>query len=440
MGFWTNQLDYRGTGRNVYAMAQAVETVLCMHTVIFTYADAMTHCRADCTAESERWFKDRFRVVEVQRNNASDFVARVDGEGVVVLLLCISGLGDRVCGSQFADKLLASTAVHAIFSARWWWPLRGCKRATVMRISTAVPGWPVPVLPNAVLGPDPALGDLRQQLGIPVGDNVVVLCRHGGYDTWDTEYNTYIDQALTLSPGLYFVFMGTRAWLPMHPRKIFLPSASGETVWRFINTCDAMVYGRQQGETFGLSIAEFSLASKPIILHPGRHMTEGFHRQTLANGRAITFTAWAQFVDIAVHFRERYGREGSTWAQAQYEPYRAEQVVRQLYDLVIHTALRDSALPLHQEPFSSPTVERAGGRFGSSLHLLFALLGFAVVIRVACMEGLRVGRTSPPQYGNPGFPVLPRSVARTGGSRNHNTDIGNIRHPFVSFFCFPVCP
>jgi hypothetical protein len=34
---------------------------------------------------------------------------------------------------------------------------------------------------------------------------------------------------------------------------------------KFVNTCDAMIYGRRQGETFGLSIGEFSSKNKPIL-------------------------------------------------------------------------------------------------------------------------------------------------------------------------------
>ena len=52
---------------------------------------------------------------------------------------------------------------------------------------------------------------------------------------------------------------------------------------------------------------------------------------------------------------------------------------------------------------------------------------------------LPTSRNPPPPYGNPVFPVLPRTVARTVGSENHTTEIGNIRHPFVSFSCPPLC-
>ena len=35
----------------------------------------------------------------------------------------------------------------------------------------------------------------------------------------------------------------------------------------FINTCDVMIHARERGETFGLSIAEFSSKGKPVITY-----------------------------------------------------------------------------------------------------------------------------------------------------------------------------
>ena len=37
---------------------------------------------------------------------------------------------------------------------------------------------------------------------------------------------------------------------------------------KFINTCDAMIHARADGETFGLAVAEFSSKNKPIITCP----------------------------------------------------------------------------------------------------------------------------------------------------------------------------
>jgi hypothetical protein len=51
-----------------------------------------------------------------------------------------------------------------------------------------------------------------------------------------------------------------------HPRIIYLnTNLDVNYKTKFINTCDAMIHARQMGETFGLSIAEFSSMNKPII-------------------------------------------------------------------------------------------------------------------------------------------------------------------------------
>jgi len=38
---------------------------------------------------------------------------------------------------------------------------------------------------------------------------------------------------------------------------------------KFINTCDAMLHARQQGESFGLAIGEFAVRNKPVITFNG---------------------------------------------------------------------------------------------------------------------------------------------------------------------------
>ena len=39
----------------------------------------------------------------------------------------------------------------------------------------------------------------------------------------------------------------------------------------FIRTCDAMLHGRSNGETFGLAVAEFSAANRPVLTSRAHH-------------------------------------------------------------------------------------------------------------------------------------------------------------------------
>ena len=89
--------------------------------------------------------------------------------------------------------------------------------------------------------------------------------------------------------------------------------------------------------------------------------------------------------------------------------------------------------------------ESVGIRYGTRIMRLARLWAEAerskewvYVLRLATQTPTLM-KATPPPYGNPVFPVQPRTVARTVGSQNHSTEIGNIRHPFVSFSCPPLC-
>lgn len=106
--------------------------------------------------------------------------------------------------------------------------------------------------------------DFREEFGIP--KNSLVLGRHGGSDTFNLEF-TYgsILKALETRSDLWFVFLNTREFIH-HERVIYLPwTMSEEYKAKFVNTCDAMMHGRFDGEIFSLSLAEFSIRNKPII-------------------------------------------------------------------------------------------------------------------------------------------------------------------------------
>ncbi|MHC4514367.1 MAG: hypothetical protein ACYTGW_19710 [Planctomycetota bacterium] len=106
--------------------------------------------------------------------------------------------------------------------------------------------------------------DLRGQLGIPA--NATVLGRHGGFDTFNIPFaREVIRLVLSQRDDLWFVFLNTRPTLE-HPRVCYLPATSDMVhKTRFINTTDGMIHARAEGETFGLSVGEFSIKNKPVI-------------------------------------------------------------------------------------------------------------------------------------------------------------------------------
>lgn len=123
---------------------------------------------------------------------------------------------------------------------------------------------PVPVVPHMVWLPQ-ADGDLRAELGIP--RDATVFGRHGGPGTFDIPFaHEEVRKAVDARDDLWFVFLNTARFCDPHPRIVHLPATVDmQRKARFVATCDAMLHARREGETFGLSCAEFSIANKPVV-------------------------------------------------------------------------------------------------------------------------------------------------------------------------------
>jgi len=105
--------------------------------------------------------------------------------------------------------------------------------------------------------------NLREYLNIP--NDVIVFGRYGGYDEFNISETHKAICEILKTHNYYFIFMNTRIFYE-HPNIKYLDITTDlEYKSKFINTCDCMIHGRQMGETFGLSIAEFSTLNKPVI-------------------------------------------------------------------------------------------------------------------------------------------------------------------------------
>ncbi len=152
------------------------------------------------------------------------------------------------------------TAVHCVFrSCTPCGDIYACISETVNRRS----GTSVPVVPHIVESPE-GQDDLRAELGIPA--DALVVGRHGGLATFNLSFvHRAVERVLEMRADIFFVFLNTKRFMPPHPRVIHLPRAVGNQKWAFVNTCDAMIHARRDGETFGLSIGEFSRCNKPVL-------------------------------------------------------------------------------------------------------------------------------------------------------------------------------
>jgi len=174
--------------------------------------------------------------------------------------------------------------------------------------------------------------DLREILNIP--KDATVFGAYCGADEYNEEDVVEVVKNVSKDPNysnVYFIFMNVDVFGEPNERLIFLPGTSDMIKKRqFINTCDAMLYGRKGGETFGISVGEFSICNKPVIAR-GDNRSD-FHITTLGDDMIKHFN-YQQCFDIITN-GEKYKKDVSNNG---YNKYRLENVMKEFVDIVINS-------------------------------------------------------------------------------------------------------
>ena len=261
IAFLSNKLTLRGTEISLYDYADCNETMLHNESVIIS-RDIRLHPEfKDIHQEAYDKFQARFPLFYYE--TVQDIDEIVEREKIDVLYIEKAGANEGLISSKcknFIHAVLTSTEPHG--------ELYTCLSDFLNDICKTN----VPVL-NLMIRVHPTTRNLRQEMGIP--DDATVFGTYSGADCFDIDYIRHAVQVIGHDPAfsnIYFIFLNVIPFGTPSDRIIFLPGTANMEVKRmFINTCDAMLYGRNGGETFGLSCGEFSLCDKPVIGRSDEH-------------------------------------------------------------------------------------------------------------------------------------------------------------------------
>jgi hypothetical protein len=238
----------------LYDYADFNETLLKNESVIFTRRSASTH---DERAFPK--FKSRFTVCMYE--SLDELTGLVRQHSVDVMYFIKQGDNDGLLVPG------CKNVVHAVFP---YTEPHGDVYAYISEwLSTYATGGRTPFVPHMVRLPTDLHSNLRSELGIP--EDATVFARHGGNDTFNIEGVHFVVQKIAeMRPDIYFLFLNTDRFCEPKRNIIFLDGTSDPLYkQRFINTADCMLHARLFGETFGLSIAEFSVSNKPVLTWDG---------------------------------------------------------------------------------------------------------------------------------------------------------------------------
>ena len=315
IGFHSNQLCERGTEVALFDYAFYNQTLYGNKSIIF-YNKNNPNNNARVIARFESHFKCY----------AYNEYAEIDG------VLLSEGADYFYIIGQGIDMQLVSACPNCLHDVFQMQP-HGERYATVSRYLALSFNRPdVPFVPHIVHFRSECSDNLREMLGIPA--DAFVFGRYGGFNQFDISYvHDAICEFIRTNATTYFIFANTRAFCDAHAQILHVDVLYDEAdKLKFINTCDAMLHARSDGETFGLSIAEFSIKNKPVVTTHSSIPNSDAHIDMLGE-RAIIYRNKPELIAIFQNIKQIAASRDDWNAYADYNP---ESVMRQFMEVFIN--------------------------------------------------------------------------------------------------------
>jgi hypothetical protein len=312
IAFFVRHFTARGTEVALFDYARYNEEILHNKSYIICFTEeTQKRLGFPTTKQSYQKFKDRFPIIEI---DGIEDMKHVIQKYKLKFFYTITHGGQENDLYKFNDTQIwgnCNTIKHCVYNLN---APEGDFYISVGHTNNRIYKSNYPVIPHMLTLPD-CDEDLRNELNIP--RDATVFGRHGGEDTFN---NVVAHQAITkylqTADNAYFIFMGTPKFYE-HPRIKYL-DVNVDLIYktRFINTCDAMIHAGLWGETFGLSVGEFSLRNKPIIVA----LTGNLEHVNILGDNAVVYDSVDSLVTIFQNIKE-IEKSRSDWnAYRDYSP------------------------------------------------------------------------------------------------------------------------
>jgi len=325
VGFFVRHFTERGTEVAIYNYAKYNEEILNNKSYIICFTP-LSQKNFGFSQERKSYlkFKSRFPIIEI--NNIEE-MKKIISEYKLSFFYTVThgGPGDNFL-YQFNNKNIwesCKTIKHCIFYTTF------PESDFYISISTQLNkkyNTNLNVIPPIVDLPN-CLENLRHELNIP--DNATVLGRYGGIDEFNIEmaHEAIIEYVIN-NENVYFLFMNTTIFFN-NPRIIYL-EGTVDTLYKvkFINTCDAMIHAREIGETFGLSIAEFSIKNKPIITCSCGDLEHVY----ILRDKAILYTSKEELMDIFKNIKQIINSRTDWNAYKYFSPENVMKLFQNIFE------------------------------------------------------------------------------------------------------------
>lgn len=174
--------------------------------------------------------------------------------------------------------------------------------------------------------------DYRDFFGIP--KDAIVFGYYGGSDSFNIDFaKRAVIEVAKKRKDIYFLFMNSEEFGESLNNVLFLEGTTDfDKKIGFINTCDACLHARNGGESFGLTVAEFSSKNKPVITtsYCTVALNDLAHLDMLGE-KAVVYNSYEDLVEILTNFND-IKKIRSDWnCYNQYNPESVMKIFKNVF-------------------------------------------------------------------------------------------------------------
>tara|TARA_B100001093_G_scaffold154228_1_gene146906 strand:- start:52 stop:1155 length:1104 start_codon:yes stop_codon:yes gene_type:complete len=309
IGFFIGEMNYRGVSNSSYQYAHFNELILKNKSIIFFNKKEKFHKKEVITK-----FKKRFTVFGI--NGFKEVDKYIKKFNLKYIYVQKGGQKDVNVSKNL------KTLVHSLYPQNLK-EVHGFKYSCVSEWqSNKFTNKKIPFVPYIVNLNKTKL-DLKKTFNIKKKD--IVFGCHGGETSFDLKFvHQTIEDIAKKRNDIFFLFLNIKRFCN-HSRIIFLKGSFDEVYKKkFINTCDAMIYGRSLGESFGLACAEFSNQGKKLITYKfNKHKS---HIYKLPKNNYEEYFSRKSLFDILTNFQKNKSRK--LFKNNKYLTYSPTKVMR----------------------------------------------------------------------------------------------------------------
>ena len=306
IGFYIDEMNYRGVANSTFFYSSYNQKILKNKSIIF-YNKTNQNNKSDIIKK----FKKKFITIGVKNfNEIENYKNKLK-----LSFIYVQKGGER--NEWVSNKI--KTLVHCVYPQKLN-EIHGFKYIYISEwLSKNFSKSEIPFVP-LILEQKKINGNLKKKLKIK--KKQLVFGCHGGQSSFDLKFvRDTVFKLVNTKKDVTFVFLNIKKFCN-HPRIIFLKGSSNDIFKKkFINTCDAMIYGRSLGESFGLACGEFSVQGKKIISY--RFNKHRSHLLNISNGNFVEYASRNELNRILTNFSKVKSN-----TKNKYHSFKATTVMR----------------------------------------------------------------------------------------------------------------